>query len=440
MDEKILNENEEVLLPETEEVLPEAEQPSDEAEVTEVSAQEEAPAEDTSEEEIPAEPEKNKKQKKEKAPKTKKEKKPMSKGARIFWRIARRTLLVILTLAILLVGGLAVLLDAVFNGPSEAARDVLTMTLLEPSATKWIPALFMGEETVEQIRASANVELPADVTDTNLVTIDKDSMATNTDEWKDHPDGIYIEHIAGETYNAHVMVIRDPSLVYIACANNGNFSRNTPGGRITEVIESEGAIAAINAGAFYDNGQGGLEVGSTPEGLLISQGVVEWTNGAPPKGAGGFVGFTEDDILVVAKSMTQEEAEALGIRDGCEFGPVLIMNGEVNQEAYNTNSGYNPRTCIGQRADGAVVFVCIDGRQAGSIGGSYKDCIDILWEYGCVNACNLDGGSSSIMLYRDTYGLYGEAGTVQMINNYSLLQENPRRMPSFWMVRSPEEE
>ena len=46
----------------------------------------------------------------------------------------------------------------------------------------------------------------------------------------------------------------------------------------------------------------------------------------------------------------------------------------------------------------------------------------------------MDGGSSSVMLYRDTYGQFGEAGTVQMINNYSLLQEQPRKMPTFWMV------
>lgn len=55
-------------------------------------------------------------------------------------------------------------------------------------------------------------------------------------------------------------------------------------------------------------------------------------------------------------------------------------------------------------------------------------------EYGVVNACNMDGGSSSIMVYRDTYGLFGEAGTVQVINSYSLLQERPRKMPTFWMV------
>ncbi|MGN0977978.1 MAG: phosphodiester glycosidase family protein, partial [Faecousia sp.] len=110
-------------------------------------------------------------------------------------------------------------------------------------------------------------------------------------------------------------------------------------------------------------------------------------------------------------------------------------NGEVNMEAYNNNSGYNPRTAIGQREDGAVIFICIDGRQAGSLGGTYADIIDIMVEYKAVNACNMDGGSSSVMMYRDNYGRYGDAGEVVMINNYSLLQSEPRRMPNFWMVR-----
>ena len=105
-------------------------------------------------------------------------------------------------------------------------------------------------------------------------------------------------------------------------------------------------------------------------------------------------------------------------------------------DAYNNKSGINPRTAIGQRADGAVIFICIDGRQAGSAGGTYADIIDIMVEYGAVNACNMDGGSSSVMLYRDTYGRYGEAGQVQMVNNYSLLQSQPRRMPNYWLVRA----
>ena len=140
-------------------------------------------------------------------------------------------------------------------------------------------------------------------------------------------------------------------------------------------------------------------------------------------------------LIVHTDNISQSQAEELNIRDGCCFGPVLIMNGEVNMEAYAV-SGWNPRTAIGQRADGAVIFVCIDGRQASSVGGQYADVIDIMLEYGAVNACNMDGGSSTVMMYRDTHGRYGEAGAVRMMNSYSLLQKDPRRMPNFWMVRS----
>ena len=137
--------------------------------------------------------------------------------------------------------------------------------------------------------------------------------------------------------------------------------------------------------------------------------------------------------------MTAEKAMERNIRDGCCFGPVLIMNGEVSMEAYNSASGYNPRTAIGQRADGAVLFLCIDGRQAGSLGGTYADIINIMLEYGAVNACNLDGGSSSVMFYRDTYGLYGEPGAVKMMNSYSVIQSQPRLMPNFWMAGGSED-
>jgi exopolysaccharide biosynthesis protein len=273
--------------------------------------------------------------------------------------------------------------------------------------------------------------------DSSAIVIDTSSAITGeSDEWANYPDGIRIEHFSGRTYDAHVMIVRDPSRVYMATSTE-KFSYNTPGTRITEEINNEGAVAATNAGAFFDDGTASPKVGSVPLGLVYAGGECVWTQGTPNER--GFAGFNEDNILVVAKTMSAEKAMELNIRDGCCFGPVLIMNGEVSMEAYNSASGYNPRTAVGQRADGAVLFLCIDGRQAGSLGGTYADIINIMLEYGAVNACNMDGGSSSVMLYRDTYGLYGEPGEVQMMNSYSVIQSQPRRMPNFWMVAGSEE-
>ena len=362
-------------------------------------------------------------------------KKKKKKGSGLFGRIVRRFFLVLFTVIALILVAACLAANLIFNGPSPAARDILTMTLLEPSGTKWIPGLFMDAQTLDSIRTRDDSNLKDEFSNTSEIVINKDTaISAGTDEWANYPDGIRFESHSGDTYNAHIMIVRDPSKVYLGTSTE-NFSTSIPGTRIDDQIETDGAIAGVNAGAFFDNGTSDPSVGSVPEGLVYSKGVCKWTTGSPPNGIKGFAGFNKDNILVVAQdNLSKAQAEELNIRDGCCFGPVLIMNGEINQEAYNSNSGWNPRTAIGQRKDGAVVFVCIDGRQAGSAGGTYKDVIDIMIEYGVVNACNMDGGSSSIMVYRDTYGLLGEAGTVQVINSYSLLQERPRKMPTFWMV------
>lgn len=364
---------------------------------------------------------------------------PKKKGSGLLGRIVRRFFLLLFTVILLSLAALVLVMNLIFKGPSPAAQEVLTMSLIEASATKWIPALFIGEERVAEITsAGSGSSLTDDVTDTSQVIIQKDSaISTSSNEWDNYPDGIRIESYAGDTYNAHIMIVRDPSQVYMGISTE-SFSTSIPGKRLNAVMEEENVLAGVNAGAFNDDGTASSTVGSCPLGLVMSGGKCVWTSGKQP-GLEGFAGFTTDDVLVVSTTnLTKAQAEEMNIRDGCCFGPVLIMNGEVNMDAYNMNSGFNPRTAIGQRADGAVIFVCIDGRQAGSVGGTYGDIIDIMVEYGAVNACNMDGGSSSIMYYRDTYGRYGEAGQVQMINSYSLLQSEPRRMPNYWLVKPAE--
>ena len=323
--------------------------------------------------------------------------------------ILRRFFLVLFIAIVLVFTALILVLNMVFNGPSPTARNQLTMTLIEASATKWIPALFIGEDTVAEIRTGENVELAENVTDVSAVVISRNALTSANDEWAAYPDGIRIETVSGNTYNATVMIVRNPEQVYLGISTHEGFSTSIPGKRLTAAIEDEGAIAAVNGGAFNDNGTTASYVGTLPAGLVYSEGECVWTSGKPSE-TSGFAGFTEDNILIVHKdNISKAQAEELNIRDGCCFGPVLIMNEEINMEAYNKVSGLNPRTAIGQRADGAVVFVCIDGRQPSSMGGEYADVIDIMVEYGAINACNMDGGSSTVMLYRDTYGIYGEA-------------------------------
>ena len=365
--------------------------------------------------------------------------KKKKKGSGLLGRIIRRFFLVLFTVVILAAAALVLVMNLVFNGPSPAARDVLTMSLTEASATKWVPALFLGEEKVEEIRTGTVSDgLEDDVTDISQVVVQANNVITGSaNEWDNYPDGIRIETRYGDTYTAHIMLIRDPAQIYMGTSTE-KFSTAIPGKRLTEVMaENPDVIAAINAGAFNDDGTLSSANGSTPLGLVVSQGKVVWTSGKQP-GLEGFAGFNEDNILVVSKTnLTQSEAESLKIRDGCCFGPVLLMNGEVNLEAYNDKSGMNPRTAIGQRSDGTVIVVCADGRQVGSLGATYADMINVMQEYGAVNACNMDGGSSSIMMYRDVNGKLGTASQEAIFaTTPSLIQSQPRRMPNFWLVRA----
>lgn len=273
-------------------------------------------------------------------------------------------------------------------------------------------------------------------TQTPAAPAEESSTEVDDPEWTPYPDGIRIDTYEGENFTAQIMLVRDPSRLYLATSSE-TLSKDTPGLKIDAAIEKEGAVAAINAGTCWDDGTGSLEVGSVPLGLNLSKGKVVWDSFSEATPDTGFVGFNRDNILIVANSVTEEKALELGIRDGCASGTVLIVNGNAVDIDH---SGYSPRTAIGQRADGTVILVCTNGRTDEYIGATLPDVIAILQEYGAVNACALLGGSSANMLYRDTQGLYGETGTVHMFNPESA-EHNIftglalRRLPTFWMVK-----
>ena len=60
---------------------------------------------------------------------------------------------------------------------------------------------------------------------------------------------------------------------------------------------------------------------------------------------------------------TMEKIKEMKIRDAVSFSPILILNGVPTEMTGNGGWGIAPRTGIGQRADGAVIFLTIDGRQ-----------------------------------------------------------------------------
>jgi len=91
-------------------------------------------------------------------------------------------------------------------------------------------------------------------------------------------------------------------------------------------------------------------------------------------------------------------AKKMNIRDAVTCSPFLIVNGKSSEVLGNGGWGDAPRTAIGQRADGIVLFLVLDGRRAKMQGADMNDLIKIMKNYGAINAANLDGGTSSAMV------------------------------------------
>ena len=191
--------------------------------------------------------------------------------------------------------------------------------------------------------------------------------------------------------------------------------------QLTELVAKYGGVAGTNAGGFNDeNGRGN---GGVPQGLVISGGALLHT--AREGERYNVVGFDADQILHVG-TMTADEALAQGLTDAVSFrthdglASSLIINGEVQSK--NLGGGVNPRTAIGQCADGSVLLLVLDGRSINTLGATMQDVADIMLEYGAVNAGNLDGGSSSVMVYDG-----------EIINNCASVT-GPRNIPTAFIV------
>ncbi len=313
-------------------------------------------------------------------------------------RILLRILCVLLVTLLLLVCFLYGVMFLLCKGPSPSARDLFVRSVRETSAIGFLANLYLSEEEIAEIEKAEVITVEG--TDTSLINLNTETPekaeGPYTDAWgyvDDDGDGLILVNVPGETYTGYMMIVLDPSRVVLGC------SPETLGGKgytVEEYVEMFDAVAGINGGGFEDpNGQGN---GSMPNSAIVSGGEIYCSF----KGIGnGFVGLDENNILQVGFNSVGELSERK-IRDGAGYGPVLVSNGE-SVDPDLLKSGLNPRTAIGQRSDGAVLMLVIDGRQPNSLGATYADEADIMIRFGAVNACNLDGGSSSLLWFEGKY-------------------------------------
>lgn len=272
-------------------------------------------------------------------------------------------------------------------GPSAQARGLFVTTVMETSAAKFLAQMYLSDEEIAEIRKqNAVIEADMETDDTELPPVTADPTV---------PD-LVIEDVTGATFKGKMMIVKDPTRLFVGTLPQYD---GRDGQTLDDLVKNHGAVAGINAGGFED--EQGFGNGGTPIGYVIHDGQIKYGSGGT---TGTVVGFDANGKLIVG-NMSAARALEKGVREGVTFGPVLVANGEPAPVA-GTGGGLNPRTAIGQRADGAVLLLVIDGRQSHSLGASYKDCRDVMMAYGAVNAANLDGGSSTLMIHEGEHVNY----------------------------------
>lgn len=287
-------------------------------------------------------------------------------------------------------------------GPSTHARNLFITTILETGQMKFIASMLMSEKNIQAVVQSNSMVAFDEEIDNTL--IDTDSLLDK--------DGIELIEITGGTYLAKMIIVNDPSRVKLATIYDGNWKEY--GVTLDKLVNDASAFAGVNGGLYYSSGN----KGGKPMGLIVKDSVIEYNN---PSGIVGMhlVGFDTNNLLRIIdlSGKNAKDVEKIikeeKIRDAVAFQEEasdannhfvkLIINGE-EREVLGAGSGANPRTAIGQRKDGAVLLLVTDGRGAsGHLGATAADLIELMSEYGAVNAANIDGGSSSAMYYDGKY-------------------------------------
>ena len=285
------------------------------------------------------------------------------------------------------------------HGPSKSAQELFVTTILETGQLKFLANVFMSDDDIQEIVNKNSLKEMDSEVDGNLINV-----GGSTDK-----ELIEIYKVSGNNYEGTMMVINDPAKISLATT----YPWGEYGKELDKLVTESGAIAGINGGLYYSD----ANKGGRPLGVTVSNGEIQDMS----LGATGLhlIGFDNENILRIIdiSNMNRGEIENLieteGIRDAVSFQEEasdannhfvkLIINGE-KRELNGMGSGANPRTAIGQREDGSVLFLVTDGRgKNGHLGATAAELIEVMSEYGAVNAANIDGGSSSTMYYNGKY-------------------------------------
>ncbi|WP_236588037.1 phosphodiester glycosidase family protein [Tumebacillus amylolyticus] len=260
----------------------------------------------------------------------------------------------------------------VFYGPFEHLRSMVVGSILTSRHPQYAE-YFLSQEKLKQYQPLAMD-----------VAANGDAGALNN--YSDiTDDSIEVLPIDEKLFTGKLMIVKDPKRLHVEVTQH----LNDVGELVSDMADRVNAVAAVNAGGFLD--VAGHGTGGIPLGLTITHGktIVQPTNDP-------IIGFNRDGALVIGK-YNKEDIPSLNLVEAVSFGPQLVNKGQGMITSGDGGWGRSARSAIGQRSDGAVLLLVVQGRGTGGIGATLKDLEETMLQNGAETAANLDGGFSAEM-------------------------------------------
>lgn len=313
-------------------------------------------------------------------------------------------------------------------GPFSFFRDFFVTTAMTTMNHRYFAYVLYSEDMVKETLDNNKVIETTESTDTSIINTaaSKDtgvyeSIYEEQILKRNEGNDVYkIVDINGSSWSGYMVVVYDPArlrLVFSSKYGKG-------GDYVSTIAEQNNAYVAVNASGVQ------TQVGVNKiTGSAILDGKI-YDQGRKINKGGGIIGFDENNVLVLTKSSAEDAIKDYKLDRAVEFGPFLVVNGKMSEFKGNGGWGIANRTAIGQRQDGIVLIMVIDGRSSSSLGISMKDLAELFVKYKAFNAANLDGGGSSLLYGKENFTSKGKVINNPVGYGYS----GERRLPNAWMI------
>lgn len=286
-----------------------------------------------------------------------------------------------------LIAASVISLMIILYGPFQTVKKFVVGTAMSSYTHQYVAKWFLSNAQINDILKTRTV---AEKQKTGGIQFNYSD--TSIDEYS----------VKGSKYNGYLLVIKNPKRLKIGSTKQ----LTVEGERTSEIARDNNAVAAVNGGGFTDKSQSGKEwagTGAYPSGFLIQNGSVVYKE-IDKDTRSYVVGFDDKGTLLVGRRSINELLK-LSVTDALQFdpktySPLLVINGKPAFDG-DGGSGMTARTAIGQKTDGSILLLVLDGRnwKSGLLGATLKDVQSIMLQNDAYNATCLDGGSSTTMFY-----------------------------------------